>query len=184
MKDSLHHIVSDQFDVIRATSRVYSATNVVLPSYSSLNRQSCEWVRTRATERSSASSDDFSKRVYISRENARERRVRNEGEVIDMLAEYGFKSYRLEELRVAEQIALFSNAEIVVGPHGAGFANLIYSDDISVIEIFGMKKKGTYKRIAETLGFEYRSLQFDTVGTDILVDLSQLNEALDSLERI
>lgn len=42
-------------------------------------------------------------------------------------------------MTIREQMDLFYDAEIVVGAHGAGLTNIIYSDKINVIEIFGTK---------------------------------------------
>ena len=68
----------------------------------------------------------FSPLVYVSRRDAAFRRVRNEAEVEDLLAEYGFESYALTELSFREKAALFSGARAVVGPVGAGLANILF----------------------------------------------------------
>jgi capsular polysaccharide biosynthesis protein len=59
-----------------------------------------------------------SKRIYISRADADNRRVMNRPEVMKLLSQYGFKSYELSRLTLSEQVELFSNAEFIVGPHG------------------------------------------------------------------
>ena len=43
-----------------------------------------------------------------------------------MLAGFGFEAVRCESLTFAEQVRLFGSAEAVVGPHGAGLANLTF----------------------------------------------------------
>jgi len=48
------------------------------------------------------------------------RRIINEHEVIEALATFGFVAYALEEMSFSEQVRLFSQAEMVVAPHGAG----------------------------------------------------------------
>lgn len=68
----------------------------------------------------------FSPLVYVSRRDAAFRRVRNEAEVEALLAEYGFESYALTELSFREKAALFSGARAVVGPVGAGLANILF----------------------------------------------------------
>jgi capsular polysaccharide biosynthesis protein len=39
---------------------------------------------------------------------------------------HGFSTHMLEDLSFDEQITLFSQAEFVVAPHGAGLANLLF----------------------------------------------------------
>ena len=38
-----------------------------------------------------------------------------------------------------EEIELFYDAEIIVGAHGSGLANLVFSDNMSVVDIFPTK---------------------------------------------
>ncbi len=68
----------------------------------------------------------FSPLVYVSRRDAAFRRVRNEAEVEALLAGFGFESYALTELSFREKAALFSGARAVVGPVGAGLANIMF----------------------------------------------------------
>ncbi|WP_159437474.1 glycosyltransferase family 61 protein [Hymenobacter daecheongensis] len=68
----------------------------------------------------------FSPFVYVSRRDAAFRRVRNEAEVEALLAQYGFESYALSELSLREKAALFAGARTVVGPVGAGLANILF----------------------------------------------------------
>ena len=77
------------------------------------------------------------KRIYLSRAKASGRRVLNEAEIWPLLSDRGFSNVTLEDLSLIDQIALFSEAEAVVGPHGAGFTNLIWcAPDTKVVEFF------------------------------------------------
>ncbi len=79
------------------------------------------------------------KRIYISRVKAGFRKVRsivNEQELLDVILPLGFERYVLENLSLQEQIELFYDAEIVIGPHGAGFTNLLFAGPVHVIELF------------------------------------------------
>lgn len=73
------------------------------------------------------------KRIYVTRSNRR--RVTNEGDLEGLLREYGIVPVDLESIDFASQISLFSNAEVVVGPHGAGLSNLVFSKDCKVFEL-------------------------------------------------
>jgi hypothetical protein len=75
-------------------------------------------------------------RFFISREKTGNRVVLNRKALLDALGPYGFTEVILEDLTFQEQIRLFYDAEVVIGPHGAGFSNLIFSPNARVIELF------------------------------------------------
>ncbi|MFT6332441.1 MAG: hypothetical protein ACJAW3_000778 [Lentimonas sp.] len=75
--------------------------------------------------------------IYISRRKARLRRIINEKSLIKYLTGKGFKIMVLEDLTLKEQIDLFYNAKFVLGAHGAGFTNLIFSSaDMQFMEMY------------------------------------------------
>lgn len=96
------------------------------------------------------------KRIYISRSKAC-RKVLNEDALIKMLHKYNFQITHLEELSVAEQIKLFNQASIIIAPHGAGLANMIFSKKGTVIlELFPQYNQESGLRVlATTLGLDY-----------------------------
>jgi tetratricopeptide (TPR) repeat protein/capsular polysaccharide biosynthesis protein len=70
--------------------------------------------------------DVLPKRLYISRNQADHRRVLNEAAVLQHLLPLGFVSIALETLAFSEQVALFSQAEVVIAPHGGGLTNILF----------------------------------------------------------
>ncbi|MGL5509476.1 MAG: glycosyltransferase family 61 protein, partial [Microcoleaceae cyanobacterium] len=66
------------------------------------------------------------KRIYLSRQGAKHRNVLNEEAVVNMLCQYGFTILNLENFSVLEQIEIFAQAEIIVGPHGSALTNIIF----------------------------------------------------------
>ena len=59
----------------------------------------------------------------------------NDEEVFQYLKSKGFSKYKVGELSFKNQIHLFHNAKIIIGPHGAAFANLIFcKPDTKVFE--------------------------------------------------
>lgn len=76
------------------------------------------------------------KRLYITRKLATTRKITNEDEVLKLLSYYGFEEVILENMDLVEQISLFSQAEVIIGPHGAGFTNMVFSTKATLIEIF------------------------------------------------
>lgn len=77
------------------------------------------------------------RRIYISRDDARLRRVLNERRLLPRLESLGFERAVLGELPVARQIALFRQADIVVAPHGAGLTHIAWcKPGTKIVEFF------------------------------------------------
>jgi hypothetical protein len=80
-------------------------------------------------------------RVFLSRQSQIRRKISNFKEVSRVLNEFDFEVVRPEELSIEDQIGLANAAEVIVGPSGAGFANMIFATDASILEI---KPHGIY----------------------------------------
>lgn len=101
----------------------------------------------------------FGEKLYITREGARRRRVSNEAELWPRLAVLGFVKLRLEDLSWREQTAAFSAAKVVVGPHGAGLANLVFCrPGTRVVEFFNPAYVNRcYERLCRAAVLDYRT---------------------------
>ena len=97
-------------------------------------------------------------RIYISRKG--KRIVNNESEVIDLLKTIGFHVVVCENLSFEDQVKTFSNADVVIAPHGAGLTNLLFiKDNAKVLELRSPKYFGKcYYYLSNHLGFQYYSL--------------------------
>nr|WP_240335627.1 glycosyltransferase family 61 protein [Pseudotabrizicola algicola] len=113
------------------TTRAVLAMNSVESSLLSLRARGLAAVEHRAF-------DHLPKRVYICRKTgeARDRKLRGEAALLELLTVFGFEAVALEDLSPLDQIALMARAEIVVTAHGAGLANMVFANrDATVIEI-------------------------------------------------
>jgi len=99
--------------------------------------------------------DSSARKLFISREGRR--RVKNEAEVREVLKKFDFEIVEEQERSVDEQIRLFREASVVVGPHGGGLANLVWCrPGTQVIEFFdGGYTTPFYYYICTVLGFKY-----------------------------
>jgi hypothetical protein len=100
----------------------------------------------------------FSSRVYISRPKTAGRCVINEDEVLAALKPFGFVAYTPENMSFVDEVRLFSQAEIVVAAHGSGLANIIFAQNLIVIELFGSTGVPCFLTLAKALGFHYGCL--------------------------
>jgi capsular polysaccharide biosynthesis protein len=79
----------------------------------------------------------------------------------------GFQRVVLEECSPPEQIQLFQESEIVVAPHGAGLANLLFSTDATVLELHPSHNVAPhYYLLCKRLGHDYHYLLHDAPDVD------------------
>ena len=67
----------------------------------------------------------YPKRLFV-RRNSSYRLLMNQPEIEEVLVSHGFRAIDPEDLSVPEQVALFSQAEMIVGPSGAALANMLW----------------------------------------------------------
>jgi len=148
-----------------------------------LSKRDITWLRNRV--RSKVDTDNETKndeRVYVSRQNTdRGRMMVNYGEVMNLLRKRGFESYVLEEMLFKEQVKLFMEAEVVIGPHGAGLVNMIFADDLTVVELHPRDTiRPHFYYLSDLLGFGYESMITESEDGNIVVDTQDLRRLLDS----
>jgi capsular polysaccharide biosynthesis protein len=124
------------------------------------------------------------RRLYVAR--ASRRRIVNEDELRATLERHGFSEVSAEGLSVSDQTALFAQAEAVIGVHGAGLANSVYSPPGALlIELQPERREGLqllYWNVASVCGLRYirivcRSLT-RRLHSDLEVDCSHLDALL------
>ncbi|MDL0131967.1 glycosyltransferase family 61 protein [Halobacterium salinarum] len=164
-------------DVVGLGKDVYQVETLVVPTFPDPIPQECLWIRDRMKS-SLETTDHSDHRIFVAREDATVRRIANRDAVQPVLDRYDIDTYLLGELSVREQVELFSGAELVVGPHGAGLTNILYGDDLTVVELFGDKTMATFDRLAENMNHDYRYLQCEQAGLDIRVNVDDLDDML------
>ena len=99
-------------------------------------------------------------RIFFSRGSSKIRRLLNEDALWDIAKEHGFERFEARGDNHAEQVRLFSRAEMVIGVHGAGLGNLAFCrPGTQVIELFPENfTKSTYLWLSKRLGLDYHWL--------------------------
>lgn len=102
-------------------------------------------------------------RLYISREKCHYRKLKNETEVWPELENLGFEKVFLEDLTLEQQIRKLQSAEIVLGVHGAGFANVLFCQPgTQIIEIQDPEDPNPhFYALAVLLGLRYSLIHGD-----------------------
>lgn len=137
----------------------------------------CEWLRSRLM---TSTAQNRHRRLYMSRRQAHSRRVANEDQLLETLPRWGFEIVLSENLSFAEQMELFSQAELVMGPHGAGLTNVLFSEDITLVEFFEPTYvNACYYALCNSMGHEYWYLIGDRRNdSDIEVPMASLESIL------
>jgi tetratricopeptide (TPR) repeat protein len=101
------------------------------------------------------------KRYFISREKAQFRRCINEARIFEIAQEHGFEKLFNEGKSFMEQIQSYAEAEAIIGPHGAGFTNMVFSPKgTKIIEMFPLnREQDFYEVIAKQLDMPYIKLE-------------------------
>lgn len=169
------------------------ATSWAGPRYGfDLSIEDCLWVREAIRSAVDPDSDpnDGStggKRLYVSRQAVdRGRRVVNYGEIEPGLESYGFESHVFESLSFPEQVRLVSDAEVIVAPHGAGLANVLFAENPQIVELFPETHvRPSYYLLSQILGFEYEPMLVEASEhdphDDLRVDPDELSVRLKEL---
>ena len=76
------------------------------------------------------------RRLYVTRRTTRWRRVLNEDDVVALLSLWGFEVIDPGALSIAQQIEIASEAEVIMGPFGAGMNLLLFAPrDATIVEL-------------------------------------------------
>src|SRR5580704_11385223 len=140
-------------------ARVLTVQRLIVPSMTDkpgvCPAWACEYLRKKFLPPANGGAE---RKIYISRGQARRRKLVNEEQVLPWLEKRGFEIVCLERLNFAEQVKLFSSARIVAGVHGAGMTNLIFGPPgCSMLEFFSPDyHQFCYRDLAATLKMKYR----------------------------
>ena len=121
----------------------------------------------RKFAQSTSAAQNVKEKIYISRIGTR-RSISREELIVDYLANQGFKILSAENLTFKEQIDIFSKAETLIGVHGAGLTNGIWTPKAKMIELMPSNRiNRCFEWQSNLLGSEYERILFDSEKPDI-----------------
>jgi hypothetical protein len=182
VKQSIRHFGYTQEDWVEWSGPATDVRELVVPIHPEPKPTNLQWLRERGTQ-DDTTGEPGGKYVYYSRAKSGRRKVENEEAVTEMLESLGFERYFGEELTFSEQVSLFASADVVVAPHGAGLSNIVWSTDVSIVEMFNDFVTDPFYLIADSLGHEYTAIQGSSVDptarhSDFHVDTDQLQNVI------
>ncbi|MCX6838547.1 MAG: glycosyltransferase family 61 protein [Verrucomicrobia bacterium] len=147
----------------------------------------CDFLRQIMNHSRVCAQSSPARKIWIGRRSGRN--YANAEAVSEWLVRHAFIECFLEELSVMEQIALFRDADVVAGIHGAGLANLVYCrPGTRVVEVLPEHWGWPfYRSLSAAVGLDYRCVsasadeplrEEDVRLTRIQFTLGDLAEAL------
>lgn len=98
------------------------------------------------------------KKIWITRQNSRLRKIKNFDEIEKILTKFGFEIVDFDTMNFSEQVINVMQADTIGGIHGGGLANMLFlKKDKKVIEIRGINDKfnNCYFSLASALNLKY-----------------------------
>ena len=146
------------------------------------------WLRKKYIKKK-YTNKNLPKRIFINREfdsNLVARKIVNNQEVENLLINLGFKSISLSDLNFVDQIKLFKNANFIVGLHGAGFANMVFSNKrTKILEIASINNGNVLLSLAKKCKLNYKriiginiSKKLKFQNSHVLVDINKLKKLI------
>ncbi len=188
-RDSLDAVLPQNFRVKYIPEKSWvKMDRMLLPSYVStranghLPSEYYEFIRQSVFNRLNLPDrHEQNERIYVSRAGAKYRRIRNEDELMQLLAGYGFRSVKPEMMTFKKQVELFHKAEVVVSAHGSNWGNIIFSGKIKIFVLYPDKAPNTHiYTMAKALEQEHYFLTGEepSENSDFTVDLAAVENVL------
>jgi len=132
----------------------------------------------------------FPKKIYIDRSDSisnlkKFRSIINEKEIIEYLKKKNFELIQLSKLNLEDEIKIFNDAEIVVGLQGAGFTNLIWSNNkTKIIELRSKHTNKLYQNLAKQNKINFNFIESEPIGSAIAKHYGAININLEELKKL
>jgi len=126
----------------------------------------------------------FGKKIYISRLASPDRILTNEEQVHELVSRCGFEVVFMENYSLEQQMAIAGNAEILMGAHGAGLANQVFSKKgCCVIELIPDRyMTPLFKQLAIDCGHQYSVFLGEVLESDVSATKLDWRICLNKLE--
>ena len=125
------------------------------------------------------------KKIWISREKSKHRKIINEADIRDILLKYNYEIIYPEDHNFLDQISLFTNAKVIAGLHGGGLTNIIYAPSETIILEVRRENddlNNCYFSLASELDMNYFYLNAKRLGDDLYIDNVEVN--IDDLVKV
>ncbi len=164
---NFRHIISKELYV---TNHPVALTNDATDDMNNIPLWISEWLKKKFIKKNINEKVNFSKKIYIDRSDSISnvknlRSITNEEKVKQFLLQDGFKVIKLGDLHFKDQVLTFNNADIIVGLHGAGFANLAFcQSNTKIIELQSQAAGKAIENLAIKNKLFYKPLRCERIS--------------------
>ncbi len=188
-RESLEHLGIPKQKIMESHWHPHiQATELIVPSFpcdtGHFSRWQVDWLQEKF--RSENAAKPF-RRLYLNRRKVSYRKVENESDIENLLYQYGFESIDPADYSIQEQVRLFSEAEILIAPHGAALANIVFCQPgTKVVELIHPKAVNLmFWTLSETIGLDYHYFLAEgdrpTPGEDPYENFIEMRFSLETL---
>jgi capsular polysaccharide biosynthesis protein len=183
---NFRHIISKELYV---TNHPVVLTNNASNDIKNMPIWISEWLKKKFIKKNINKKANFSKKIYIDRSdsisNVKDlRSITNEEEVKQFLLQNGFRIIKLGDLHFKNQVLIFNNADIIVGLHGAGLANLCFCrTGTKLIELKSNTAVVQYENLAIKNRLIYKSISCQPSKFDYKNQFGHINVPIKKLEK-
>jgi len=130
------------------------------------------------------------KKIFLTRNKVRLRYLENASQIEEICSNRGFEVIDTDQMTMPQQIDIFSKASLIIGIHGAGLTNMMFScGQCKILELFPPPDAGYlpfhYVMMAKMQGFRYRAIIGDKpqhrYSGGFRIDIKKFEEALSDL---
>lgn len=172
--------------ILTIPSNKFRIGQFIIPTFPELTRSTAFWLKSQMLQ-SVGVTDLQNKqkiRIFVSRADAKQRRISNEDELFDLLKLYGFQRYQLSGMSVKDQVQLFSQASSVFSIHGAGLTNILWASACIVFEVLPPNERMGfhYARMSEVCNHKYIPLLgevTDEKSNNLKIETSEVRKLMD-----
>jgi len=191
------HLVAEKYMVLKA-NKSYVFDDMLVPkalnsffakdAYPEFTKAALNYVQTDIRQTFDLDKHLPDKKIFVTRKDGTTenqgflRQYRNQSELEILMQENGFTFVTVSNYKPRELIHLFAQAKVVVGVHGAGLLNVIFSNQsVSVIELSVPNRPLTppcNERFIKAYGMAYEQIPVVTEDS-ASIDLTKLQDAVD-----
>lgn len=170
----------------------YLVENLYFPSFTSKLNESSQYSIDAIKSCFNIPPVLVKRRLFLSRKKAKNRKLLQEKEILSYLEAYKFELFYPEDHTVSEQAVAFNQAEIIVGPHGSGFTNIVFcKPDTKVVDICAPEWiNDCFLKISELnnldytriIGEKHKSYNYnENKGADIQLDFNLFKSTINKI---
>jgi capsular polysaccharide biosynthesis protein len=165
--------------------KCYKAKSVLLKKQPLFEKEYQQAIQQLIASIAATNNENSFDKVFVYRKGLRS--LENNQAVLECLTELGFYCFDPGDHPVSFQVAALADASVVVGVHGAGLTNILFSSRLRfLLELMpGNMKPNHYREIAVTKGASYSCLQGSMLNENLQfnIETSSISEALSKFEK-